>query len=72
MDTKGRSNDRTQQEIRTNKSGRTPEQEKIFKEVEAERSKLKETKKTMSKDMKNAEKQVIADRKPGEEQLKKK
>ena len=43
---KGRSNDRTQQEIRTNKSGRTPEQEKIFKEVEAERSKLKETKKT--------------------------
>ena len=69
MDTKGRSNDRTQQEIRTNKSGRTEEQEKIFQEVKAERSKLDETKKTMGKDMDAAEKQVVADRKTGEKKL---
>ena len=69
MNTKGLSNDRTQQEIRHSKHGRTEEQEKIFQEVEAERSKLDETKKTMSKDMDTAEKQVVADRKTGEKKL---
>ena len=71
MNTIGLSDDRTKQEIRHSKHGRTEEQEKIFQEVEAERSKLKETKKTMRKDMNAAEKKVVADRKPGEEQLKK-
>ena len=71
MNTIGLSDDRTKQEIRTSKHGRTEEQEKIFQEVEAERSKLKETKKTMRKDMNAAEKKVVADRKPVEKQLEK-
>ena len=71
MNTKGISEDRSKQEIRHSKHGRTEEQQKIFEEVEAERSKLKETQNTMSKDMKDTDKKIVADRKIGEEKLKK-
>ena len=69
MNTIGLSDDRTKQEIRTSKHGRSPEQEKIFQEVEAERSKLDEAKSTMNKDMSDAAKNIDADRKPGEKRL---
>ena len=69
MNTRGISKNRSKQEIRHSKHGRTEEQQKIFEEVEAEREKLKEAKKTMGKDMDAAEKQVVTDRKTGEKKL---
>ena len=44
MNNIGLSDDRTRQEIRTSKHGRSPEQEKIFEDVEAKREKLHELK----------------------------
>lgn len=69
MNTRGISKNRSKQEIRHSKHGRTEEQQKIFEEVEAEREKLNEAKKTMGKDMDAAEKQVVTDRKTGEKKL---
>ena len=69
MNTRGISENRSKQEIRHSKHGRTEEQQKIFEEVEAEREKLNEAKKTMGKDMDAAEKQVVTDRKTGEKKL---
>ena len=69
MNTIGKSLDRSRQDNRRGTSGRSPEQEKIFQEVEAERSKLDEAKNTMNKDMSDAQKNIDADRKPGEKRL---
>ena len=69
MNTKGKRLDRIRQDNRRGTSGRSPEQEKIFQEVEAERSKLDEAKNTMNKDMSDAQKNIDADRKPGEKRL---
>ena len=52
----GNSKDRTRQEIHHGKHGRTEEQEKIWKEVEAERAKLEAAKKQMEKEIKEAKK----------------
>ena len=47
MTSAGVSKNRSRQEIRTNKSGRNEEQEKVFKEVSGKRDKLDELRKTM-------------------------
>ena len=55
--TKGGNNkDRSRQDIHQGKHGRTEEQEKIWKEVEAERKALEAAKKNMHKEIKEAKK----------------
>ena len=55
--TKGGNNkDRSRQDIKQGKHGRTEEQEKIWKEVEAERKALEAAKKNMHKEIKEAKK----------------
>ena len=54
MNTKGISENRSKQEIRHSKHGRTEEQQKIFEEVEAEREKLSDAKTDMKGDIKSA------------------
>ena len=71
MNTKGKSLDRSRQDNRHGTSGRSPEQEKIFKEVEEERAGLKSQKKEMKGDIKSTLSDITSDRKPKEDQLKK-
>ena len=52
----GFSKDRSRQDIKQGKHGRTEEQEKIWKEVEAERAKLEAAKKQMHQEIKEAKK----------------
>ena len=50
----GNNKDRSRQDIKQGKHGRTEEQEKIWKEVEAERAKLESDRKNMHKELKEA------------------
>ena len=56
MTKRGDNKDRSKQDIRHGKHGRTEEQEKIWQEVQAERAKLEAAKKQMEKEIKEAKK----------------
>ena len=56
MSKSGNNKDRSRQDIHQGKHGRTEEQEKIWKEVEAERKALEAAKKNMDKELKEAKK----------------
>ena len=71
MNTKGISENRSKQEIRHSKAGRTEEQEVIFQEVEAEREKLNDAKTNMNREVKTSVSDITSSRKPKEDQLKK-
>ena len=56
MTKRGDNKDRSKQDIRHGKHGRTEEQEKIWQEVQAERAKLEAAKKNMEKEISEAKK----------------